>query len=410
MMRGMMSEPGLSAAWPPRCEARWMGGWDAAWASGNGSMGAWVRDGMSGSNGRRPDARRSIPATSIARRSGRRRRKRSRSGKARSLFDPYFNIVQVTVYGQARFYNAAAGRGRGTASPGDVPADPGRARRRGRGRPGGRRRRPPGTAPAPAEKAAPPPGPGDRPRSRCAKPAAGPTPRPPPSRAGQARDQAEPAKPGRCRQGGRPPRPSRPRPCQGGGRQEVAGRACVRGGRPRRRGDRRRTIDQRRRSEIRGRFPSGRDEEMPYGQCQRNRRENGGIGTAARREGRRGDRHDGLPLLRRPGRVQAHDRHVARPGEEGRAGGRTATSAAARIATPIIKKLGRPGEHQADRFRRQGRGADQGQDRRRRVQAQARLGHARARRRPDPRHAQADRADRALRLSRPRRLAGLRPR
>jgi hypothetical protein len=50
--------------------------------------------------------------------------------KGPSLFDPYFNIVQVTVYGQARFYNhpPAEAEGETPQSPGEAAAaEPGKA-------------------------------------------------------------------------------------------------------------------------------------------------------------------------------------------------------------------------------------------------------------------------------------------
>jgi hypothetical protein len=44
--------------------------------------------------------------------------------KGTSLVDPYFNIVQVTVYGQARFYNPPPAEPEAQPSPGDVAASP----------------------------------------------------------------------------------------------------------------------------------------------------------------------------------------------------------------------------------------------------------------------------------------------
>jgi hypothetical protein len=40
------------------------------------------------------------------------------------LVDPYFNIVEVTIYGQARFFNPPPADGEAPASPGDVAAAP----------------------------------------------------------------------------------------------------------------------------------------------------------------------------------------------------------------------------------------------------------------------------------------------
>ena len=49
--------------------------------------------------------------------------KAAETSKGLSLFDPYFNIVEVKIYGQARFYNAPPADAEGEASPGEVTAE-----------------------------------------------------------------------------------------------------------------------------------------------------------------------------------------------------------------------------------------------------------------------------------------------
>jgi hypothetical protein len=49
--------------------------------------------------------------------------KAAETSKGLSLFDPYFNIVEVKIYGQARFYNAPPEEPEGEASPGQVTAE-----------------------------------------------------------------------------------------------------------------------------------------------------------------------------------------------------------------------------------------------------------------------------------------------
>ena len=74
------------------------------------------------------------------------RRRRSRPGTP--LFDPYFNIVEVKVYGQARFYNPPR--------RGSRDAEPSRGRRAPAGRRHRGRSRRPTPAPAQAEAKAEP--------------------------------------------------------------------------------------------------------------------------------------------------------------------------------------------------------------------------------------------------------------
>ena len=49
--------------------------------------------------------------------------KAAESSKGLSLFDPYFNIVEVKIYGQARFYNPPPEEPEGEASPGQLAAE-----------------------------------------------------------------------------------------------------------------------------------------------------------------------------------------------------------------------------------------------------------------------------------------------
>ena len=79
-----------------------------------------------------------------------------KNSKGVTLFDPYFDIVQVTVYGQARFFNAPPAQPAAEPSPGEVTA-----------------------AAAPSATAATPAGAPAAPASRAGRP---PTPRRPPVR------------------------------------------------------------------------------------------------------------------------------------------------------------------------------------------------------------------------------------
>jgi hypothetical protein len=95
--------------------------------------------------------------------------------KGPTLFDPYFNIVQVTVYGQARFYNPPPADAESQPSLGDVaasPAAPGTSSGNApaAAAPSSETEKP--AAPAPAEKGAPP-APGADAKSAEAEPGAG---------------------------------------------------------------------------------------------------------------------------------------------------------------------------------------------------------------------------------------------
>ncbi len=111
--------------------------------------------------------------------------------KGPTLFDPYFNIVQVTVYGQARFFDAPPIAPPAEPSLGDAAASP--------AAPGATDQTPPGT-PAPAGKTAAP---------AAAEKAAAPRRRPELTR--QRRSPSRmPVPPRPSRPRNRPPRPSRP--------------------------------------------------------------------------------------------------------------------------------------------------------------------------------------------------------
>ena len=120
----------------------------AAWVA----MGGMCR--RHGSDGRRPGRSQEgrHRGTSIARRSAKKLQEELEKRKGPSLFDPYFNIVQVTVYGQARFYNPPPAEPQAQPSPGDVRGDPGRARL-----PQARTPRPRAARPPDGHAAAPPP-------------------------------------------------------------------------------------------------------------------------------------------------------------------------------------------------------------------------------------------------------------
>ncbi len=73
--------------------------------------------------------------------------------KGPSLFDPYFNIVQVTVYGQARFYNPPPAEPEAAPSPGEAGAvteTPAATGEKGAGAPAPAGSTPTAAAPAPA--------------------------------------------------------------------------------------------------------------------------------------------------------------------------------------------------------------------------------------------------------------------
>ena len=67
--------------------------------------------------------------------------KAARSLSGHTIHDPYYNIVEVTVYGQARFYNPAAPRARPEPSAAEPPPRRQGTPRRPKARPRGRPRR-----------------------------------------------------------------------------------------------------------------------------------------------------------------------------------------------------------------------------------------------------------------------------
>jgi hypothetical protein len=112
----------------------------AGMMGGRGGMGAGMMpgggyEGMMGGMGGMQDTRKGTDVRSRDRRKEREEAEKSLAKKARmSLQDPYFNVVEVSVYGQARFYNpppppeavaseGAAAEG-GEAKPADGEAKP----------------------------------------------------------------------------------------------------------------------------------------------------------------------------------------------------------------------------------------------------------------------------------------------
>ena len=159
-------------------------------------MGRWAADAGRSQEGR-------CERTSIDRRSVEETMEELEKRKGPSLVDPYFNIVQVTVYGQARFYNPPPAEPEAQSSPGDVPATPATPGAPSENAPARRRTRRWSTPPAPrrreGRRAGPPP------RRRRPRPAG-----------------AAPAESGRAeargRQSRQPPRPTRPSPTTRGRR------------------------------------------------------------------------------------------------------------------------------------------------------------------------------------------------
>jgi len=87
-----------------------------------GSRGSMM--GMMGMGGGTAAARKGTDKRSVDR--GEQRKKEieaAEKSKGLSLFDPYFNIVEVKIYGQARFYNAPPEEPEGEVSPGQVAAE-----------------------------------------------------------------------------------------------------------------------------------------------------------------------------------------------------------------------------------------------------------------------------------------------
>jgi hypothetical protein len=82
----------------------------AGMMGGRGGMGAGMMpgggyEGMMGGMGGMQDTRKGTDVRSRDRRKEREEAEKSLAKKARmSLQDPYFNVVEVSVYGQARFY------------------------------------------------------------------------------------------------------------------------------------------------------------------------------------------------------------------------------------------------------------------------------------------------------------------
>jgi hypothetical protein len=142
-----------------------------------GMMRGQMAMGGPGMGGR--EERKKVDTSNINRKEERKKKEEElEKSKGPSLFDPYFNIVQLTVYGQARFFNPPPAEAEAQPSPGDVAASPGAAvapeKPAGATAPAGATV----GAPAPAEKAASPatekaaPAPGAAPaKPETAKPA-----------------------------------------------------------------------------------------------------------------------------------------------------------------------------------------------------------------------------------------------
>ncbi len=69
-----------------------------------------------------PSVRAPTNAMSTQKKSARRKKRQLKKSKGATLFDPYFDIVQVTIYGQARFFNAPPAQPAAEPSPGEVTA------------------------------------------------------------------------------------------------------------------------------------------------------------------------------------------------------------------------------------------------------------------------------------------------
>jgi hypothetical protein len=177
MMRGMMGQQGYGGMAAQMQMSRGMMGQMGAQMGGMGRMGMGGMMGMGQMGGAR-DERKKVDVSSVNRKEEREKKAKELEEKhGPSLLDPYFNIVQVTVYGQARFYNPPPADAEVQPSPGDVAASPG-AGDAGEKSPASTS--PTGAAPAPAEKAATPtpaekdaPAPGADAKSPKAQPEAG---------------------------------------------------------------------------------------------------------------------------------------------------------------------------------------------------------------------------------------------
>ena len=197
MMRGMMTSQGYGGM-ASQMRSRMMGG-GMGMGMGNRSMGMGT-GGMSGNNA--ADQRKKVDTSNINRKEEREKKDKAvEEQKGPSLFDPYFNIVEVKVYGQARFYLPPTAEAAEPSSPGDVAASPAApAAAAGATPPAAGAPATPGTAPDAAEKPATPPGtaPTEPEKSDASKPADGADAKsaPPKSDAAAPATKPEPAKPG----------------------------------------------------------------------------------------------------------------------------------------------------------------------------------------------------------------------
>jgi len=142
MRRQMMGQQGFGGMASQMQQMRGQMGMMGQMSMMRGQMGM----GGMGPGGR--DERKKVDVSSVNRKEERKKKEEElERSKGPSLFDPYYNIVQLTVYGQARFYNSPPPEAEAQPSPGDVAASPGAADATAK----------PATAPAGAAGAAPAP-------------------------------------------------------------------------------------------------------------------------------------------------------------------------------------------------------------------------------------------------------------
>ena len=121
MMRGMMSRGYGGMASQMAAMQSQMG------RMGGMGMGPGMGMGMGPMGGAGRDERKKVDVRNVDRKKERTKAEEElEKRQGPSLFDPYFNIVQVTVYGQARFYNPPPADAEAQAQPslGEAPATP----------------------------------------------------------------------------------------------------------------------------------------------------------------------------------------------------------------------------------------------------------------------------------------------
>jgi hypothetical protein len=121
MMMGMGGYPGMGGMMPGGMEGyggRMSGGYAGMMGSMAGGYGMGGMPGMMGMGAAAPE-RKGVDARTKTREADAKKRLEAATKKVMStLHDPYYNIVEVKVYGQARFFNPP---------PVDAPADPSQA-------------------------------------------------------------------------------------------------------------------------------------------------------------------------------------------------------------------------------------------------------------------------------------------